>query len=519
MDAGTVFTGTFSVRAKNCDDAHWIVIRTGAANGLLPSEGKRVTPCYAGIASLTGRPAYNCNNPQNVMARLENDTTADGPLIFQPGANHYRLIGLEITRKAGTHNSPALVSVLGQEAADHIVVDRCWLHGTTRDDTKVGVSLNGTSNVAVVDSYFSDFHCSQNGMCTDAHAVGGGVGTHQDGPFKISNNFLEASGEAVLFGGGAATLTPADIEIRGNHFFKPWQWMPGSPGLVKGMNGGLFVTKNHLELKNATRVLIEANVMENNWGGFTQAGYAVLLSPKNQHTRHHGNVCPRCQVTDVTIRYTRISHAGSGIQMITSISGDGGNGGPALAGERWSIHDVVLDDISKKYAGGGNLFMIANGWPRNPVNTITINHVTGFPDSDAHLVMLGNSMHDPSMYGFNFTNNMIATGMYPVWSSGGGRSSCAYHGTPAQKIKRCFTTYSFTNNALIGTPDAFPPSSWPAGNFFPTDTKAAGFVAYDNGVDGDYQLQSNSRYKNAGTDGKDLGADIVGLNSALDGVE
>ena len=36
--------------------------------------------------------------------------------------------------------------------------------------------------------------------------------------------------------------------------------------------------------------------------------------------------------------------AGGGMQLATSISGSGGNGGPALAGTRWSIHDVVMDE-------------------------------------------------------------------------------------------------------------------------------------------------------------------------------
>ena len=515
LEAGATFTGVFILRAKSCDSGHWIVIRSSAPDSALPAEGQRLTPCYAGVASLPGRPAYSCLNAQNVMARIENDAVTDGPLVLRDGANHYRLIGLEITRTAGVQYASKLITGQIGGSYDHVVVDRCWFHGTLHDETQNGVSLNGGSNVAVVDSYFTDFHCTYPGMCQDAHAVGGGVGTHQDGPFKISNNFLEASGEAVMFGGGAATLTPTDIEIRRNHFFKPWQWMPGNPGFVGGAKGQPFVTKNHLEVKNAIRVLVEANLFENNWGGFSQAGYAILLGPKNQHTPH-GNVCPRCQVTDVTIRYCHTAHSGSGISMATPISGSGKHGGQALAGMRWSIHDVVLDDISKNYVGGGNLFMIENGWSKNPVNTITINHVTGFPDAIGHLSLLANARTNPDMYGFVFTNNLVMTALYPVWSAGWGKASCAAVGTPAEKISKCFKTYTYKNNALIGTPDTFPPSSWPAGNFFPKDVNAAGIVDFNGG---DYRLQPGSQYSKAGIDGKDLGADIVGLNAALAGVE
>ena len=68
---------------------------------------------------------------------------------------------------------------------------------------------------------------------------------------------------------------------------------------------------------------------------------------------------------------------------------------PALAGTRFSIHDVVMDDLSKKYMGGGNGFEIANSWPSNPINTITINHVTVFPDPESHALTVGNTDGNP----------------------------------------------------------------------------------------------------------------------------
>jgi len=363
LQAGATFTGMFVVPAKNCDINHWIWVRTSAPNSALPAEGQRATPCYAGVASLAGRPQYSCANPQNVMAKVQMHTGGDGPFQLATGANYYRFIGLEVTRPAGTPGTARLMFVKG--TADHLVVDRSWLHGAPQDETHDGVNLNGMTNVAIVDSYFSDFHCiSKTGACIDSHAVAGGTSSTQDGPFKIEDNFLEAAGEAVMFGGGAATLTPSDIEILNNHFWKPWQWMKGNPSFIGGADGNPFVVKNHLELKNAVRVLVQANLMENTWGGFSQTGGAILLTPKNQHTKSGANVCPLCQVTDVTICYVHVSHGGAGIQMATVLSGDAKDGAPALAGTRWSIHDVVIDDLSTKYVGGGTVFEIMNGWPR-----------------------------------------------------------------------------------------------------------------------------------------------------------
>jgi hypothetical protein len=164
------------------------------------------------------------------------------------------------------------------------------------------------------------------------------------------------------------------------------------------------------------------------------------------------------------------------------------------------------------------VFEIINGWAKNALNTVTINHVTGFPDPAAHIMILGNPAGNVPMYGLVFTNNMVTTGQYPVWNALSS-NSCAQADVPVISITNCFTTSTFTNNALVATPAAFPPSKWPLNNMFPQTVDDARFVNFSNGDGGNYELQPNSSYKNKSTDGKDLGADIVGLNAALANVE
>jgi len=517
LQAGATFTGHFQFPALNCDRDHWIIIRTSSPDRVLPVEGQRLTPCYAGAASLPGRPHYPCNNPHNVLAKLVASDLV-GPVTFQTGANHYRLIGLELTRPTGVKGAITLMSVAHGGTASYIVLDRTWLHGTTQDETHDGFDLTGTNYVAIVDSYFSDFHCtSVTGDCMEAHAISGGGGNHQDGPYAIQNNFLEASAQAILFGGAAATMTPTDITIHFNHFFKPWQWMKGNSPFQGGDSGNPFIVRHHLELKNAVRVLIENNLMEDVWGGFGEPGDAILLTPRNQHTAL-GNVCPLCRVTDVTVRYTHISHAGGGIVIVTGLSIPGKDGAPATSGTRFSIHDVVMDDISRKYLGWDGFFLVANMWPANPVNTITINHITGFQDSTGGILILGNLTSNPEMYGFVFTNNLVTTGRYPVWNMAHD-TSCAYADVPLTSINNCFTSYTFSNNALIAAPSHYPPTTWPTGNLFEANPVNVGFVQYHDGNGGNYELVPTSPYKNLGSDGRDLGADIVGLNAVLTGVE
>jgi len=517
LQAATTFNGTFTFPQKSCDSGHWIIVRTSAPDSSLPHEGARITPCYAGIASIVGRPALKCALTRNVMAKLVYvNKSGVGPVVFAPGANHYRLIGLEITRALGSGEVGELITPAMNASADHIVLDRLWVHGTAHDETARGLYLSGITYGAVVDSFFSDFHCvAITGSCGDSQAIAGGGGDLAAGPYKITNNFLEAAGENIIFGGGQATTTPADIEIRQNYLYKPMIWMVGHPGFVGGANGHPFIVKNHFELKNAQRVLFEGNIAENNWGGFSQVGYSLLLTPKSQ-AQGNTSVCPKCMVTDVTIRYNKVSHVAAGMQLATVLSD---NGGAAAAGARYSIHDVIFDDVdATAYRGGGPLFLVMNTWARNALNNVRINHVTGFGDANHPLLAVGNSIRLPKLSGFTFTNNLVRAGVAPIWSTGGGPVNCAYSDVPLTTMNACFSPYSFVRNAIIGSPGKYPPSKWPKGNFFPADPTVVRFVSFNNSYPRDYRLLASSPYEQAGTDGKDLGADIDALEAATAGV-
>jgi len=516
LQAGATFSGFFTLPAKPCDDGHWVIVRTSAPDSSLPAEGTRLTPCYAGVASLPGRPALLCSTTENVLARIMVPHTGTGPLAFEAGANHYRFVGLEITRPMGRGVVYSLVSLKPGATVDHIVLDRMWLHGTPQDETGKGVQLGGSTQFAIVDSFFTDFHCTSiSGACTDASAIGGGAGDNPMGPYTIVNNFLEASGENILFGGSEATLTPADIEVRHNHIFKPLIWMRGQPGFVGGYDGNPFIVKSLFELKNAQRVLLEGNIMENTWGGFSQAGFGILLTPKNQSGPNGTNLCPICQVTDVTIRYSTISHIAGGLQIANSLSD---NGGIALDGERYSVHDITIDDIDgSKYNGPGEFAEIVQDRGAALLQNVSINHVTGF--APHMLFAVGNNVANPKMANFTLTNNMVNAGRYPIWTTGRGKANCAYSDNPITTTAACFTSTVFSNNAIIAVPANFPASNWPAGNFFPADATDVQFVNYNNGNGGDYHLAASSSYKNAGTDGKDLGADIDGIDAAISGAQ
>jgi len=176
---------------------------------------------------------------------------------------------------------------------------------------------------------------------------------------------------------------------------------------------------------------------------------------------------------------------------------------------------VTIDDIDgSKYDGFGDFAQVSMGKGTPVLQHVWINHVTAF--QPGVLLNLGDDTTvNPKMNDFMFTNNIVNAGTSPTKTTGGGPANCAYYPAPTTSLPACFRTYSFTRNAIIATPPNFPPSEYPSGNSFPGSATAVDFVNYNGG---DYQLQASSPYKNAATDGKDLGADVNAIQSETAGV-
>ncbi|MDB4955110.1 MAG: hypothetical protein JWO36_2679 [Myxococcales bacterium] len=476
--------------AKNCDDQHWITVRTDAPDASLPPEGTRISPCYAGVSSLPGRPAFNCVTTQNVMPKImiHPNTTLKIP------GDHYRLIGLEVTRPVGG----GIVYIIGDcSGGNNIIFDRDWMHGTATDELNHIILAPNATYVAAIDSYLSDAHCTAGtGSCTDSQAVSGGIGSSPNGPIKVVNNYIESAGEGILFGGGGATQVPHDIEVRRNFFNKPLIWKPGSPDFF----GTTFVVKNNFELKNGQRVLLEGNVLNNVWGGFSQVGFQILLTPKSQN-----NQCPICTVADVTMRFNALSHSGAGISL-AAVKSD--SGGSSMGLHRVSIHDDVIDDVSQQsYNGDGTGIQIM---ALDAFQSFTINHIT-FVHADKNLFSMGGQ---PIPNGV-LTNNLLSSGMYGAWDIGVGPSGCGYQlsGNAAALFTACWNPNTVGNNAVIAGN-----TQWPSGTQTTTDPTAVGFVNYNGGSGGDYHLATGSPYKGMGSDGKDIGADIDAVLHSTAGV-
>ena len=98
--------------------------------------------------------------------------------------------------------------------------------------------------------------------------------------------------------------------------------------------------------------------------------------------------------------------------------------------------------------------------------------------------------------GFIYRNILTPRGDYGVIGTGTGEGTAT--------LRTYFPGAVFVKNVIAGANS----SVYPGNNFFPASLDAVGFV---NRRAGDYRLAASSHYKNAGTDGRDIGADIGAL--------
>src|SRR5262249_35166070 len=176
----------------------------------------------------------------------------------------------------------------------------------------------------------------------DSQAIGGWNGP---GPYVITNNYLEASGENVMFGGADPSipgLVPSDITITDNQFFKPPSWRAES-----------WVVKNLFALKDARRVSVLRNTFDYTWEG-GQSGYAILFTVRNQD----GN-CPWCQVDHVTFERNVVRHAAAGVEILGYDDEH-----PSQQTQAIVIRNNLFADIDSQNWGGNGYFLAGLRGPR-----------------------------------------------------------------------------------------------------------------------------------------------------------
>jgi hypothetical protein len=218
-----------------------------------------------------------------------------------------------------------------------------------------------------------------------------------------------------------------------------------------------------------------ANFSINGAGNVLVAG-SVLSSTGPTLQIQQGNA----STANITMAYNRSTRSGAFLQI----------SGPMT---NVVVHDNLFD--STPPLGGITVRLLSN---TNGSSNVKVDHNT-FTSGTQELIEIG--QQSDAVASFVFTNNFGPYGSNGVIGSGGDAGGGG--GTTA--LVNYTSSYTFTNNAIWGAPSARPP--FPPGNFFPSNEQAVGF-------DTDWSLLSSSTYKGAGSDGRDVGADIPTLAAA-----
>ena len=459
LQAGATFTGTYTLPNKS--GSCWITIRSSAADASLPAEGARMTPSYASLL------------PKIVS------TGSTAALQTAAGAHNYRVMFIELTVATNVTTNYGIVALGDGSAAQsslsivptNLILDRVYVHGHSTLNVSRCVALNAASS-AVIDSYLSECHASG----SDAQAIGGWNGP---GPFKIVDDYLEGSGENIMFGGADPKITnlvPSDIEIRHNHFTRPTSWK------------GVWTVKNLFELKNAQRVLVEGNLFENHWPD-AQAGDAILMKSVNQD-----GTAPWSVTRDVTFRYNHVRNVSGGINLAAHPEAS-----PVVPMSNILVSNNLLENVNVGlFTGQGRLLELLDG----PAN-ITIEHNT-LLNSDASNAAVMMDVTPPQMVNFVFRNNIMSHGQYGFEGSSAGSGTAALNMYAAPG-------WIFQGNVIYGV----TASQYPSGNFYPATSALVGFLDF---IGGNYRLLSTSLYAKQATDGTDPGADLDTIDQLTQGV-
>jgi hypothetical protein len=457
LEAGATYMGTFTLPVKS--GASYITIQSSRL-AELPGAGERVSPAQASL-----------------MPKLVSPGAGGAALVTAAAAHHYQLIGIEIAPATDTTFVYDLVS-LGEQGytqltldsvPHHLILDRCYIHTYPDQSVKRGVALNSAST-DILNSYISGFKV----VGQDSQAI---CGWNGPGPYRIINNYLEAAGENVMFGGAPSAipnLVPTNIEIRRNHFYKPLRWRIGDPGY----GGTAWSVKNLFELKTGRQVVIDGNVFENNWA-HAQTGFAILFNSIDDTGRW-------ADIEDITFSNNIIRHSGSGF----NIRGRDATGPKAA---RITIRNNLFDDISSaRWGGDGRLFQVYEG-----AADVVIDHNTAI-----HSGLVISATGLPSS-GFVYTNNLTRHNAYGVFGDGG------YIGTAA--LNKYYPGWTFSRNVLAELPSDISSSQYPSNNFFPPSFN----IQFMNAKSGNYRLAQNSKLHRMATDGKDIGCDFDELEAAV----
>lgn len=447
---GARFLGNFQL-PRHPESLSFTTIRTDGPN--LPGEGMRTGPDYTGRLAIIQSP------------------NADAALRTAPGAHHWRLENIELRANADGHGNIVDLGSGGQRersAVPHtLVLDRLYIVGDPDVGQKRAVALN-SGQTEIRNCYIAGIK----GVGMDTQAIGGWNGP---GPYVIENNYLEAAGENLMFGGSdpaIADLVPEGIVIRRNTLTKPVAWrdpLIATPSAVRGVpsvTGGTLAAGDYLYRVSAERPSGQ---------GTTALSAATEPTTVALPSTATGSIVLEWEPVRGASGYRVYRAGGSGGPMVfrttsarfTDTGAPGTSGSPPAQATKWSVKNLFELKNARNVTFDGNvldrnwlaaqtgyaiLIQAVNQDGRAPWSTVEnvriVNNVVRHVSAAINILGVDQKRDSGRVRGITIANNLLVDVDRQTWGGtgdfvliGGGASDVVIEQNTVQHNGRVIAAY------------------------------------------------------------------------------
>jgi hypothetical protein len=394
---------------------------------------------------------------------------------------------------------------------NHVTKQLSWRNGVLASPTGAGATASTISgSLAAGTRHYSAQAFSNQGY--NGNWVNGGLSNEASATLGATGR-ISVSWSAVI---GATTYRVWRGTASGT--FTEWSDSPSTTFVDDGTKTWTTATpsastkwqvKNLFEIKSLINGQIDSNVFTNHWKG-VDTGYALWFKSVNQDGQ-----CWWCQTENIVVEKNIIAHVYGWLEV---------HGQEAFRGSPYPIplrnvtfRNNLVYDSNANYNNIGERFdQVAIGIS-DAALAVTLDHNTvvhtmrGLLNLDTNARTYGSGL----LGNLVITNNMFRRETYGI------HSRSAREGKKALEVDA--PGYTFTKNNVGGglTGNASDGDLWyPATNFLdPVSTWEKHFVTFSaDGIGADFRIKAVSTMHHAGTDGKDVGADIDVVNAATTGV-
>lgn len=447
--------------------SNYVTIQTSAT---LPALNIRIDPVTDAAKLVTFQTVFTNDIPLSVAIRQKYVRFRGIKAFVPPSISSYNAIYVGFGTQTTVADNP-----------EKIIFEHCVIKPSGTPNIVHGFWNDGYK-ISVLSCWFGNIGAS--GL--ESHGIAGltGKGSH-----VYYNTVVQAAAINFMYGGSTTSiqnLTTSNVDFRYVYLYKDPAWR----------NTGLNV-KNLFETKLGRRFYLYGCIFEYSWN--EAQNVAIILKVNNEFNTNS----PWIVSEDIVFESCRLSHVATAVGTLWDVYGDA----VSQRVNNVRFKNFLMTDISNTNWGpfSGSFAAFSTS------SDIRIIHVTAMmPDGT------GIRFQSPvvgSVIDFVMQDSIVAANGFGILKDSGpfwGNAIIAGTGNEFSWHHNVFALLN-PDTSTIGTPSDYPNSAPNNNNAYPTSIASIKFV--DVGSE-NYRLADDSPYKNAASDGTNVGVNYTTLMTA-----